>query len=231
MRKLPPQLGIGLPAAAIAIAAMAVSPLWSWSWITGAALYALFLSHYQNWRGPLTQTEIDRFLQSTQHETSLEDFRAFLEADDGREFFMQNLIKFADSKVAHPETGEPTAPHKLVESYSKPFIKRLILRGGHPMLLLQRNGCDLDSWGPTSETGVNWRISNVMRYRSRRDLVELASNSDFDDIHRFKRKAIVETISYPSKMLMASFAGPRALVALVLSLGAALTNIAILALY
>ena len=85
MRKLPPQLGIGLPAAAIAIAAMAVSPLWSWSWITGAALYALFLSHYQNWRGPLTQTEIDRFLQSTQHETSLEDFRAFLEADDGRE--------------------------------------------------------------------------------------------------------------------------------------------------
>ena len=54
MRKLPPQLGIGLPAAAIAIAAMAVSPLWSRSWITGAALYALFLSHYQNWRGPLT---------------------------------------------------------------------------------------------------------------------------------------------------------------------------------
>ena len=231
MTKLPPQFWIGVPAVAIALAAMALAPCWVWPWIGAAALYTLFLSHYQNWRGPLKQAEIDRFLQSTQHETNLEDFRAFLEADDGREFFMQNLIKFADSKVAHPETGEPTAPHKLVESYSKPFIKGLILRGGHPMLLLQRNGSDLDSWGPTSETGVNWGISNVMRYRSRRDLVELASNTDFDDIHRFKREAIVETISYPTKMLMAGFAGPRALVALVLSLGAALANIAILALY
>ena len=47
----------------------------------------------------------------------------------------------------------------------------------------------------------------------------------------YETEAIVETISYPTKMLMAGFAGPRALVALILSLGAALTNIAILALY
>ncbi|OAH07971.1 hypothetical protein pfor_12c1000 [Rhodobacteraceae bacterium SB2] len=57
--KLPPQLRIGIPALAIALAALAITPCWAWPWIGAMALYALFLSHYQNWRGPLTKPEID----------------------------------------------------------------------------------------------------------------------------------------------------------------------------
>lgn len=230
MTKLPPLLWIGVPAVVIALAAMSVSPCWAWPWIGAAALYALFLSHYKNWRGPLTQPEIDKFLQTTQHETDADEFRTFLEADDGREFFMLNLIRFADGKIPHPDTGKEIAPHKLVERYTKPFIKALMLRGGHPTLLMMRRGGDVDSWGPTAETGASWGLVNVMRYRSRRDLVQLASNTDFDGIHRFKREAIVETISYPNKMLMTGFAGPSVFVATCLTLCAALANIAILGL-
>ena len=228
--KLPPQLRIGIPALAIALAALAITPCWAWPWIGAMALYALFLSHYQNWRSPLTKPEIDSFLQSMQHETDLEKFRAFLEADNGREFFMLNLIRMTDGKSKHPDTGEEIAPHELVESYSRPFLKKLLLRGGHPTLLMQRRGGDVDSWGPTAEIGASWGLTNVMRYRSRRDLTDLACSADFEGIHRFKREAIVETISFPNKMLMTGFAGPRVFVATVLILAAALTNIAILTL-
>jgi hypothetical protein len=230
MAKIPPQLWIGVPAVAIALAAMAVAAYWAWPWIAAVALYALFLSHYQNWRGPLTQAEVDDFLQTIQPRTDPVGFRAFLETDDGGEFFMLNLIRFADGKIAHPDTGEAIEPQKLVESYSRPFIKRLLLRGGHPTLLMMRRGGDIDSWGPTAETGAKWGVTNVMRYRSRRDLVNMASMPDFDDIHRFKREAMLETINSPNKMMMAGFAGPRLFLATALILVAALGNIAILAL-
>ena len=95
---------------------------------------------------------------------------------------------------------------------------------------MQRRGGDVDSWGPTAEIGASWGLTNVMRYRSRRDLTDLACSADFEGIHRFKREAIVETISFPNKMLMTGFAGPRVFVATVLILAAALTNIAILTL-
>ena len=143
---------------------------------------------------------------------------------------MLNLIQFPDGKVAHPDTGEAMEPHKLVENYSKPFIKRLLLRGGHPTMLLMRRGTDIDSWGPTAETGAKWGVTNVMRYRSRRDLAQMASMSDFDGIHRFKREAILETISSPNKMMMTGFAGPRLFMATALILAAALGNLVILAL-
>lgn len=229
MANLPPQLWIGVPAGAIALAAMAVAPYWAWPWIAAAALYALFLSHYQNWRGPLTQAEVDDVLKTIQPKNDPDGFRTFLENDDGAEFFMLNLIQFPEGKVAHPDTGEAMEPHKLVENYSKPFIKRLLLRGGHPTMLLMRRGIDIDSWGLTAETGAKWGVTNVMRYRSRRDLAQMASMSDFDGIHRFKREAILETISSPNKMMMAGFAGPRVFAGMALSLAAAFANIAIIA--
>lgn len=232
MRKLPPQIWIGLPAVLLALAVLTFSPYWVWPWVVAAAGYALFISHYQNWHRPLEPAEIDRFLENLTKKRSISDidaFRAFLEADDGREFFMHNLIKFAEGTVPHPDTGVETEPNKLVQNYSGPFIKALMLRGGHPLVLFQRQGPNIDSWGPTAETGAHWRLTNVMRYRSRRDLLELASDPAFDSIHRFKRDSIAETISSPNSMLMAGFAGPRFLVGLLLALGAAVAEIAILA--
>lgn len=230
MTKLPPQLWIGVPAGAIALAAMAVAPYWAWPWIAAAALYALFLSHYQNWRGPLTQAEVDDVLQTIQPKNDPDGFRAFLETDDGGEFFMLNLMLFPDGKIAHPDTGAPIEPRTLVQSYSRPFIKQLLLRGGHPTLLMMRHGGDVDSWGPTAESGAQWGVTNVMRYRSRRDLANMAAMSAFADIHQFKRAAIRENISYPNKMMMTGFAGPRLFMATALILAAALGNLVILAL-
>lgn len=230
-RNIPQQILIGVPVVVLAIAAVFVAPAWASPWITAVSAYAVFLGHYRNWRGPLTQSEIDRHLAGFDSETTdTRALRTFLEADRGREFFMLNLIEFPKGQVPHPDTGHPMPPEKLVELYSGPFVKKLMQRGGHPLLLMHRRGGDVDSWGHTAETGTRWPLTNIMRYRSRRDFLELCTDPSFENIHRFKRDAISETISFPNGLLMAGFAGPRVFVPLVLALCAALANIVIMGL-
>lgn len=229
--KLPQQVVIGVPALAVAALALTVSPGWACPWIIAAAVYVLFLSHYKNWRGPLTKAEIDRHLANfSSPDTDTETLRAFLEADRGREFFMLNLIEFPEGEIPHPDTGQLMQPHKLVERYSGPFTRKLVGRGGHPLLLMLRRGDNVDSWGTTSETGSKWPLTNIMRYRSRRDFIELCTDPAFADMHRFKRDAITQTISFPNGLMMAVFAGPRIFVPVCLALIAASANLLALAL-
>ena len=60
-------------------------------------------------------------------------------------------------------------------------------------------------------------------------MLQLVNHPAFTSIHRFKREAIAQTISFPNRMLMAGFASPPVLVGLVLSLCAALATVALLA--
>ena len=204
-------------------------------WSTALIFYLVFLGWHENWRGPLTESEIAIFTARAQSINGLSaeqlaHFEMFMRDDDGGEFFMLNLMLFPDGKIAHPDTGAPIEPRTLVQSYSRPFIKQLLLRGGHPTLLMMRHGGDVDSWGSTAESGAQWGVTNVMRYRSRRDLANMAAMSAFAGIHQFKRAAILENISYPNKMMMTGFAGPRLFMATALILAAALGNLVILAL-
>ena len=61
-----------------------------WAWPLALALYLLFRAWYDNWRGPLTQAEIETFLGESAKanlggHTEFSVIRAFLEADDGKE--------------------------------------------------------------------------------------------------------------------------------------------------
>ena len=67
-----------------------------WIWVAALVAYGAFAGWYWNWRGPLTKAEIDAGIAALEHEPRLRlragaTMRAFLEADDGREFFMLNL--------------------------------------------------------------------------------------------------------------------------------------------
>lgn len=229
LSRLPKQIWIGLPAIAIALALLSFAPLWYWPWIIATALFVVFLSHHQNWRARLTTQEISEGLQRLSDSPDLADLRAFFEADDGREFFMVNLIQMNEGRIPHPDTGEEVPAHKLVEDYSRPFFRAALARGGYPLLLVERRGGDVDSWGASIATHPQWPLVNLVRYRSRRDMLYLVTHPAFTSIHRFKREAIIQTISFPNRMLMAGFASPPILVGLVLSLIAALCNVALLA--
>ena len=84
-----------------------------WAWPLALALYLVFRAWYDNWRGPLSQAEIEAFLAETAKSklgetTERAVIRAFLEADDGKEFIMSNLVRVHPHEVPHPVTGAPT---------------------------------------------------------------------------------------------------------------------------
>ena len=206
-------------------------------WPFGVALgaYLLFRLWYDNWRGPLKPAEIDAGLAAIAARggsggTDRAQFRAFLESDDGREFVMLNLVKVTPGLVPHPETGEPVPGRAMLDQYSRHFIRRLLLRGGHPAMVARKIGPYVDAWGEV-QPGPGWSIVGFMRYRSRRDLLALAADPSFAAVHAFKALGTMQTFSFPTRPVLRLFAGPRLWVALLLALLAALTALASAALH
>lgn len=200
-------------------------------WIWGAALgaYALFRLWYDNWAGPLKPAEIDAFLEALKDSPGSEVndtgvLRRFLETDDGKEFFMLNLVK-VHAQAPHPETGEPTRGRILLDRYIQTFMPALFARGGHPALAARPLGGYVDAWNTEPDPG--WSTVGYMRYRSRRDLARLAADPRFKAAHGFKIAGLAKTYSFPTRPVMSFYAGPRVWVALVLALIAALAQLAL----
>ena len=181
-------------------------------WLTAAALYVVFLYWYNNWSGPILAQEIDDYIDdfsagSGAQYTDLEVLRRFLEEDDGKEFVMQNFISLHSGKMAHPVTGVATYSQEVIGGYLQPFVKALFKRGGHPVFMARKVGGYIDSWN--CDADPQWAATAMMRYRCRRDLIELTLDKRFSDIHIFKTSAIEKTVSFPVKITMSLFLRPR----------------------
>lgn len=198
-------------------------------WLVALLLYAAFLAWYRNWRGPLTPAEVERFmglLEAKDLGTPAEraHIRAFLAADDGGEFHMLNLVRLHQGPVTNPVTGRSQSARELLQSYTTPFVRALFRRGGHPAFLGFPAGDYVDTWGV--EPPPRWTLVGMMRYRSRRDMIELVVSDRFSAVHVMKHAAMPATHSFPmgrTRLMM----GPRVWVALVLALGAALVQLAL----
>lgn len=198
-----------------------------WIWILAILAYAVFATWYFNWKGPLTPVEIEAFYQTAASadrpsNTDPEVLRAFMEADDGKEFVMLNLVRFHDGQVAHPETGDMMSGPELIAGYFGPFSKALFKRGGHPVMLSRKQGGHIDSWNVAADQG--FQIVGAMRYRSRRDLITLVDDPRFADGHKFKLAAIDGTISFPTQVQMSTYMRPKYWVPLGLLLLASLAQ-------
>lgn len=205
-----------------------------WVWLVAAALYVGFRLFYDNWRGKLTQAEIDTMLAraEAQGEGDLNDMgivRQFLEEDDGREFLMVNLVRVPDTMVTDPDTGAQVPAADMMKKYSTAILKRLIRYGGHPAIAARKVGGYVDAWMVGPDPG--WTIVGVMRYRSRRDLLKMAVDPSFHGVHKYKALGVAETFSFPTQAIIRTYVSPRVTVFLVLALGAALAQLAILALH
>ena len=151
--------------------------------------------------------------------------RAFLEADDGREFIMLNMVRTRDGMVTDPETGETLPGAVWLARYTQPFVKQLIRRGGHPLYAGRKIAGYVDAWNVPGDPG--WTITSTMRYRSRRDLTILVRHPAFRAAHPNKLLGIDMTYSFPTTKVMALYASPRVTMALALALAAALTQLAL----
>ncbi len=199
-------------------------------WITALLLYGAFRLWYDGHRRPLTAAEIDAFMvraaQSAPGQHSDPAIvRAFLEADDGREFLMLNLVHLHPAPVPNPYGGELEAAPALMQRYTKAFFPALLRRAGHPALIAMPAGGYLDSWQAPPNPG--WTVVGLMRYRSRRDMITLATDSRFEHAHAFKVAATALTFSFPTRPRVLLYASPRVWIGLVLALAAALLQLAL----
>ncbi|RIL05250.1 MAG: hypothetical protein DCC71_11000 [Proteobacteria bacterium] len=201
-----------------------------WIWTAALLGYAVFSLWYDNWSGPLRAEEIDALLARARAQEQIEPerlaaVRAFLEADDGREFFMLNLLRPHSEPVAMPGTGEKKRAREVMDGYTRHFMPALLRRAGHPALFGRAAGGYLEAWGAGADPG--WTLSGVIRYRSRRDMMELATDPAFGPAHAFKIAALERTLAFP---LSPAFVvvGPRVWIALLLALLAALAHVALL---
>lgn len=148
--------------------------------------------------------------------TDAEVFRRFLEEDDGGEFVMLNLVQLHTDEVEHPITGEKMSASRVIGEYFGFFALALLERGGHPVFQARTVGGSIDSWNADDNAGFG--VTAMMRYKSRRDLVELAVDPAFTDAHIYKLAAINRTISYPTHTMMSTSLRPPVAVFLVLML-------------
>jgi hypothetical protein len=188
-------------------------------WLFAAALYAAFWCWYVGFGRRISGKEIERLLQLLaahgMEPARTAILRRFLEADDGREFVMVNVLAFREPK---PEAREAFV------NYQKRFIGRLFRLAGHPVFAgraLDRQ--NLEQWGIEAE---GWDLAGLVRYRSRRDLARMVEYSFATDTREFKHLAIERTFAFPVAPVVHP-GGPRLLVALALALAAALAQLAI----
>ena len=196
-------------------------------WGAAAALYALFRLWYDNWRGPLRQAEIEEFLAEVRGKygggNDPAELRAFLEADDGKEFVMLNLVRIEPGMVTDPATGQPMEGRAAMRRYSDPFVRALLRRGGHPLYVGRKVAGYIDAWNSAPDPG--WTLVGTMRYRSRRDLVAMVLDPAFRASHPAKLLGLDATYSFPTQRMVAGYASPRVWMALLIALAAALVHL------
>ncbi len=205
-----------------------ISGAW-WIWPLAASLYVLFRAWYDNWRKPLSAQDVEHYMRRIHSSPGAEHtdpdvLREFLARDDGKEFVMCNVVRLHPQSVPHPLTGVLTPPRQLIQEYFRPFAVALFLHGGHPLVVSRKVAGYVDSWNVPPDPG--WTMAGMMRYRSRRDMMELTLDERFMNAYPFKAAAVEQTYSFPTKVQAGMALRPRSAVALVLILLAALVHLA-----
>ena len=100
----------------------------------------------------------------------------------------------------------------------------LLARGGHPAIVGRKVGGYIDAWNTPADPG--WTLFGLMRYRSRRDMMRLALDPNFIAAHPEKILGTPVTFSFPTHRMLSLYLSPRLSVLLLLTLAAALTQLA-----
>ena len=190
-------------------------------WIVMAVLYAVFWLWYSGTKGKLSQTEVESYMQQFESKgvnaDNLSNLRHFLEKDDGREWFMINLLELKSPK---------RESSKLLQRYTKTFMAGMFRRAGHPFFVAIAAAKNIENLN--CDDADNWTSTGIVRYRSRRDCAETLLDTFGSDHHADKLASLTKTLAFPAtaNLLMGS---PRVLVAMSAALIGAMATIYVIA--
>ena len=190
-------------------------------WIVVAVLYAVFWLWYSGTKGKLSQTEVESYMQQFESKgvntDNLANLRHFLEKDDGREWFMINLLELKSPK---------RESSKLLQRYTKTFMAGMFRRAGHPFFVAIAAAKNIENLN--CDDADNWSSTGIVRYRRRRDCAETLLDTFGSDHHADKLASLTKTLAFPAtaNLLMGS---PRVLVAMSAALIGAMATIYVMA--
>jgi len=190
-------------------------------WIVMGGLYAVFWLWYSGFKGKLSQTEVESYMQQFESKgvntDNLANLRHFLEKDDGREWFMINLLELKSPK---------RESSKLLQRYTKTFMAGMFRRAGHPFFVAIAAAKNIENLN--CDDADNWSSTGIVRYRSRRDCAETLLDTFGSDHHADKLASLTKTLAFPAtaNLLMGS---PRVLVAMSAALIGAMATIYVMA--
>jgi len=190
-------------------------------WIVMAVLYGVFWLWYSGTKGKLSQTEVESYMQQFEsrgvNTDNLANLRHFLEKDDGREWFMINLLELKSPK---------RESSKLLQRYTKTFMAGMLRRAGHPFFVAIAAAKNIENLN--CDDADNWSSTGIVRYRSRRDCAETLLDTFGSDHHADKLASLTKTLAFPAtaNLLMGS---PRVIVAMSAALIGSMATIYVMA--
>ena len=185
------------------------------------ALYVAFLVWYGGRGKPLSDAEVDALLaemrkragkqgQAGGESPILQQFRDLARSDDGRDYYMVNLLKFR--KTALYPAGSPYGDDPMAANarYNRAIIPLLLKHGGHPVFDSLVQGRFIHPDGAD-----DWDHVAMVRYRSRRDMLKMAIEIAGKGVDIHKWAALEKTQVFPVRPLV-SLVFIRATVAVLL---------------
>lgn len=163
-------------------------------------IYILFLLWYIGFRRPLSKEEAERYLSILEKRSGgpgkgansvTAAFRKFALEDDGEQFFMCNLVKYQE-KAQYKDGDHGLTSRAANLRYARNTMPLLLSRACHPYGLFRPviNLRQADQY---------WEEVNIVRYRSRRDLLSMITSDKWHEGYADKAAALSDNPNMPSK--------------------------------
>jgi len=141
------------------------------------------MTWYQWSARTLTPSEIDDYMGTIEAQTQIPGarhdlvaLRAFLESDDGAPVYTVNLYRF-HQVAEYPEGSDLSGTgEEAYDRFAQNMVPLMVRRGSHPIFG--------SNWADTAHN--QWDRVVIVRYRSRRDLVDLFATDAFADASMHK---------------------------------------------
>ncbi|RZO96384.1 MAG: hypothetical protein EVA50_01500 [Gammaproteobacteria bacterium] len=179
------------------------------TWLILGAVYIGFFFWYTDMGGKLSQEEIQIFIKkheqniindgvspdSEEFQLRIDFLKRFMEEDNGKQFIMVNNIEMNKNPgdVVGANPGE--SADQLMSRYMEYMWPNLLKRASHPIFMSNAVYQSMDLVG--IEGAETWDQAALMRYKSRRTMMEIVTNPNMMDRHEFKIAALQKTIAYP----------------------------------
>jgi hypothetical protein len=170
----------------------------------------LVITYWYTWSAsPLNEAEIDAYVaviaaqdQVPGREHDLMALKRFLADDDGLPFYTVNLYKFYEEANYAADVGLGGSGRDAFDRFSNVMVRLLVARASHPVF-----GSD---W--VFADGTDWDRIVIVRYRSRRDIVDIFASPEFEaaSVHKWaglreNGRMLVQGVHIPAAYLPTAF--------------------------